>query len=139
MLRTDTTRQMGSINLSAFERMYPPAGREVDGRLVRDYIPNRDSIDSTYYSDEYSLLPGVRVANMDLFDKEYIPTRDKRTLDLSEQIAESDEINPLIVAVDHEGPYILEGGHRYDALKILGAKAFPALVVIVHSPRVAAG
>ena len=32
--------------------------------------------------------------------------------------------------MDRKGPYILEGGHRYSALKLLGAKSFPALVVV---------
>jgi hypothetical protein len=53
-----------------------------------------------------------------------------RTKALAEEIKQSGEVNPLIVMIDEEGPYILEGGHRYDALKILGAKSFPAIVVI---------
>lgn len=113
--------------------IYPPAGNVVDGRIVRTYIPNTASIRATFNVGEYEVLPGVRVVNMDLMDKDYIPTKDKRTLGLAEEIKESNEINPLIVAVDDEGPYILEGGHRYDALEILGAKSFPALVVIEGS------
>src|SRR5208282_3259246 len=31
---------------------------------------------------------------------------------------------------DHEGPFIMEGSHRYDALKILGAKEIPAVVAL---------
>lgn len=50
--------------------------------------------------------------------------------DLAEQIRQSGELNPLIVVVDKDGPYILEGGHRYDALGVLGKKSFPAKVVI---------
>ena len=49
---------------------------------------------------------------------------------LAEQIKESGEISPLIVVEDADGLYILEGSHRYDALYYLGAKSFPALLVI---------
>jgi hypothetical protein len=35
----------------------------------------------------------------------------------------------LIVAIDKQGPYILEGSTRIDALYNLGVKTFPALVV----------
>ena len=38
-------------------------------------------------------------------------------------------IYPLIVVWDEQGLYILEGGHRFDALNMLGIKYFPALVV----------
>lgn len=49
---------------------------------------------------------------------------------LAEQIKQSQRIDPLIVVIDSKGPYILEGSHRSPALKILGARSFPALVVI---------
>ena len=38
-----------------------------------------------------------------------------------------------------KGPYILEGGHRFDALKLLGKKSFPALVVIDTSEEKPSG
>ena len=55
-----------------------------------------------------------------------------RTEKLAEEIKNSNEINPLIVVYDGnpQGPYILEGGHRFDALRLLNAKSFPALVLI---------
>ena len=44
------------------------------------------------------------------------------------------EITPLIVVVGRDGiPYILEGSTRVEALAKLGAKSFPALVVIDQS------
>ncbi|HUS48953.1 MAG TPA: hypothetical protein VMZ91_02210, partial [Candidatus Paceibacterota bacterium] len=43
---------------------------------------------------------------------------------------ESNWISPLIVVIDSEGPYILEGGHRYVALRELGFQSFPAVIVI---------
>jgi len=38
--------------------------------------------------------------------------------------------SPLIVVIDSDGPYILEGATRIDAIYNLGIKTFPALVVI---------
>lgn len=108
------------------DAQFPRAGREVDGRLVREHVPNVASIGASL--DHYEILSGIREVSLALFDAP--AERTKRTLALAEQIRASGEINPLIVAVDEKGPYILEGGHRYDALKILDAKAFPALVVI---------
>lgn len=62
--------------------------------------------------------------------KFYSRSEQERTEYLAAQIQESREINPLIVVEDVKGPYILEGGHRFDALRLLRAKAFPALVVL---------
>jgi uncharacterized ParB-like nuclease family protein len=110
------------------ESAYPTAKGEVDGRIVRKKIPNQDSIAASLV--KYRVLPGVREVSMDSFDPEYEPVTDARTKKLAEEIKESGEVNPLIVVVDKDGPYILEGGHRYDALKIIGAKSIPAQVVI---------
>jgi ParB-like chromosome segregation protein Spo0J len=53
---------------------------------------------------------------------------------LAEEINDSREINPLIVVIEgkdlEEDMYILEGGHRFDALRLLGIKEFPAVVVL---------
>lgn len=111
----------------SWDEIYPHAGKYVDGRLVRSHVPNRDSIGASL-SGDYEVLPGIREVSMSLFDAP--PARTHRTRTLAEDIRQSGEINPLIVAVDEQGPYILEGGHRYDALRILDAEAFPALVVI---------
>lgn len=46
------------------------------------------------------------------------------------QINASGAIKPLIVVVDDEGPYILEGSHRVTALYEMGKIKFPAVVVI---------
>lgn len=60
----------------------------------------------------------------------YSASEERITKDLAEQILLSKEVDPLIVVEDAEGPYILEGAHRFDALRELGAKSFPALVVL---------
>ena len=107
------------------------AGETVDGRLVRRDIPNTSSIGASLGNEgDYQVVRGVREVPLSAFtlDESPIP-RDARTINLAREIQESGEINPLIVALDAKGPYILEGGHRYDALRFLGAKSFPALVV----------
>ena len=112
---------------------YKSAGASVDGKLVRGTIPNRSSIASSLGS--YEVLPGVREVPFSAFDQMgplsyYSVTEEKRTKDLAAKIRASREINPLIVVEDAEGPYVLEGAHRFDALRELGARAFPALVVL---------
>jgi hypothetical protein len=62
--------------------------------------------------------------------KSYSVENDKYIEQLTDKIRVSKQISPLIVVIDKEGPYILEGSHRIDALKRLDAKSFPALIVI---------
>ncbi len=108
-------------------------GTRVDGRVVRDDVPNYGSIDASL--NDYEVLDGIREVPMTAFDASYIesikPERlDERTRNLAAAIRESGEINPLIVAVDSKGAYIIEGGHRFDALIASGAKSIPAVVVV---------
>lgn len=108
-------------------------GDSVDGRTVRKDVPNMSSIGSSL--NNFSVLPGVREVPLSAFDKEYTdsiaPERlDARTRKLVDDIKASGEINPLIVAFDSKGAYILEGGHRFDALIASGAKSLPAVVVL---------
>lgn len=120
----------------ALHQKYTRAAARVDGRTVLDDVPNTGSIDSSL--DNYEVLPGIREVPFTAFDqldpgppRYYHSTSEaKRTKQLAAQIRESAEISPLIVVEDAEGPYILEGGHRFDALRELGAQAFPALVVL---------
>lgn len=126
----------GSEIVGTADRLFPRAGGEVDGRKVRAGTPNYSSIDATLGDVEYDVLDGVREIPMSTMDPDYAVERpDKRTRELAEAIRQSGEINPLIVVVDSKGPYILEGGHRYDALKLLGAKSFPAVVALESSGR----
>lgn len=107
----------------------------VSGLAIREKIPNQGSIESTL--DDYDILPGVREVPMSAFDRPnpktfgYYDAADiKRVHKLADDIKASGELNPLIVAIDDEGPYILEGGHRFAALSKLEKESFPALVVI---------
>jgi hypothetical protein len=110
------------------------AGSKVSGLVVRDEIPNEDSIDSTL--DDYEVLDGVKEVPLNLFTltgKSYSQSETKRIENLANQIKQSGEIAPLIVVQDNEGYYILEGGHRSEALYLLGKETMPALVVVDRS------
>lgn len=116
------------------EDSFPLAGKTVSGLLVRDDVPNTGSISATL-GDDYRVLDGIREVPMSAFGDtkythSYSVSETERTRRLAREIAHNREINPLIVVVDKTGPYILEGGHRLNALDLLDIPSFPALVVI---------
>lgn len=119
----DQTLKQGPVN-----EEFALAADTVDGRVVREHVPNMSSISASL--TDYKVLPGIREIPLSAFDQEYVPENSERVRNLVDQINESGEINPLIVVKDKDGLYILEGGHRYDALKLMGAKALPAKLVI---------
>lgn len=104
----------------------PMAGDVVDGLAVRSGVPNASSIAASL--DDYEAVPGIREVPFSLFSGPDAMT--PRTRKLAADIEESEEIAPLIVVFDGEGPYILEGAHRFDALQHIGKKSFPAKVVV---------
>lgn len=109
---------------------YPIISGTSDGRTIRQEIPNMESIDATL--DEYRILPGIRdvpLSEFYLTGKHYSYDGTQRIRELAKEIQQSGEINPLIVVIEKEGPYILEGATRAEALYLLGANSFPALVV----------
>lgn len=122
------------VSTHTLEQKFQKAGKEVDGRVVLDRVPNEGSISSSL--DEYTVLPGVREVHMSDMDPDYkvgsySKSENERVDILTRRIAESKEIAPLIIVIDKEKyPYVLEGGHRYDALRKLGARSFPAKIVI---------
>jgi len=83
---------------------------------------------------DYEVLNGIRELPMSDFGgpkSVFYGTSDfDKSRELAEEIKKSGEINPLIIAIDENGPYILEGAHRFVALHYLGKTKFPALVVI---------
>ena len=114
---------------------YRKVGVEVDGRNVinADDIPNMSSIEASMNNPIE--LSGIREIPMSDFapgitGKHYSVQGTNRIAELGESIKQSNDITPLIVAIDDEGPYILEGSTRVDALYNLGAKSFPAKVVV---------
>lgn len=116
-------------------KKYSRAGAFVDGLRVGDDIPNTDSIDATI-EGEYEVLPGIREFRVD--DMEAKTIRDlfyasddiKRAGKLAEAIKVNKYLHPLIIAIDDEGPYIIEGAHRFGAALLLGKRAVPALIVV---------
>ena len=110
---------------------YPIIDNSIDGLEILNYIPNLSSIESTLQN--YYILDGIRKVPMSDFNingKSYSVSENKRIKELANQIATNRQIAPLIVVIDKEGAYILEGVHRIDALFILGISYFPAIVVI---------
>ena len=111
----------------------PRAGDLVSGLRVGDHVPNTDSISAGYSSDyEYSELPGIREVPFAAFGKAgaYGNAKDNdRVTKLADAIKESGEIAPLIVEVSDQGWGVVEGSHRFDALKKLGVTSFPAVVI----------
>lgn len=114
------------------QEQYPLAGQVVDGLTVRRDVPNTSSISASLTL--YEVLKGIREVPMTIFGGPrsvfYAADDFKRSEILAQRIAESEEINPLIIVIDKEGPYILEGAHRYVALYYLKKTSFPALVVL---------
>ena len=108
------------------------AGSTVSGLRVTDDIPNTDSISASF--DDYEVLKGVREVSMKYFGGPRTVFYAKRDFDQARSLKEKIQVNgwidPLIVAVDEEGPYILEGAHRYVALYYLDVKTLPALIVL---------
>jgi hypothetical protein len=129
----ETARAMKAAP-SALDQQFPKAGPMTDGRLVGKSVPNQDSIEASLTN--YETLPGIRQVDMASMDpnyqvKPYSVSEQKRLDTLVETMKSSNRIDPLIVVIDKEAhPYILEGGHRYDALRVMGAKSFPAKIVI---------
>jgi hypothetical protein len=121
------------ITSNEYDTIFSLAGEIVDGRKVRQNIPNYSSIDSSL--ENYTVANGIKEIPMDVFADNALPisfyslSEEKRTKNLAKEIHRSQEISPLIVVYDSKGLYILEGGHRFDALKILQAQSIPALLV----------
>ncbi len=112
---------------------YKLAKEYVNHLLVGNEVPNTNSIAASLV--DYVTLSGIREVPLSAFTqmgplKYHSISEEHRTKALAEEIDQSGMINPLIVVEDIEGPYILEGAHRFDALRELGVKVFPALVVL---------
>jgi hypothetical protein len=114
------------------EAKYQKASDIVDGRKVRSEIPNMDSIEASL--EKPNILPGIYEIPLSEFGgltgKHYSSSGTKRISELADEISINKEINPLIVVLDKEGPYILEGATRAEALYKLGAKSLPAKIVL---------
>lgn len=121
-------------------QQFPHAGERVGGLVVRPDVPDLPSIGATFEPGTYRVLPGVREVPMAAFrdiSPPYAARDAARARELAQQIDASREINPLIIAVDAEGPYILEGSRRIHALQQMGVESFPAVVVLESTAKTA--
>jgi hypothetical protein len=112
---------------------YPIAGEMVSGLRVLPTVPNTASIAATLYV--YEVLPGIRELPLSAFvsapaDLFHAADDLRWTRELAEQLRRSQQIEPLIVVVEPDGPYVLEGAHRMGALHLLEVPTLPALVVL---------
>lgn len=119
-----------------YDTKYPMTGNVVSELFVRDDVPNEASIDG--YFEDYEILKGVREFPMsdlgsgqprDVF---YAADDIRRSRRLAEDIQQSKEISPLIIGIEPEGAFIIEGVHRFVALTLLGVQSFPAIIVISY-------
>ncbi len=114
-----------------FNQMYPLAGHIVDGREVLPNIDNTSSISASL--TDYHILKGIRDFPIHGFGgkNSFHSADDVRKVDrLMQQIKNSNQISPIIIVEEKNGPYILEGAHRMAALVELKAKSIPALIVL---------
>ena len=120
--------------VDGWDSLYPRASSSVSGLSVNPSVPNMSSISSSLV--EYVVLPGIRSVPVSAIPahspRELFYAQDDlaRVKKLASEISSSKSIKPLIVVVDQQGPYILEGAHRLGALHSLGISHFPAVVVI---------
>ncbi len=115
------------------ELSYPPAGDVVGSLRVRPGpVPNAQSAEGYFPSSR--TLPGIRevsLADWGPHQPSYSATENARYRSLAQEIQTSGEVSPLLVGVDvHGEPFIIEGEHRLEALRLLKAKSFPARVVM---------
>jgi len=119
------------IDIDLISAKYPKANG-ISGELsVRNDVPNTSSISASL--TDYYEVPGIRnipLSEFHLTGKSYSIEEDNRIKSLENQIKFSKQINPIIAVLDNEGLYILEGGHRADALYNLGSKVIPAMLIV---------
>ena len=122
-----------SATANKWASRFPLATAAVSGLRVLTDVPNEASIGASLHA--WEKLPGIRAVPMVMLDATFVANFSaaddyKRVQRLAAEIARSKAIKPLIIVVDADGPYVLEGGHRLVALGLLGVTAVPALVVI---------
>jgi hypothetical protein len=117
--------------LEQTDKRYPVIGGRSDGREILDRVPNTESISASLVNyEELQHIRDVPISDFTLSGKSYSVSENERIRKLAEAIKLSNKISPLIIVVDQDGPYILEGGHRAESLFLIGAKSFPAVVVV---------
>lgn len=123
------------------DKRYPKVlHNRIDDLDVGKKISNTESISASLF--HYLVLRGIReikLSDIQVTDPlELFRSKNdrERVSALAHAILESNRIDPLIVVIDAEGPYVLEGMHRLGALHLLEKKKLPALVVVETSTNV---
>jgi hypothetical protein len=109
---------------------YPKAGNNIEGFTVGQKVSNTASISATF--DDYVTLKDIReVPTSEFALVDYKSTSDiERVGTLIGLISDNERIDPLIVVMDKEGLWVLEGMHRLAAIQHMKIKNFPALIVL---------
>jgi hypothetical protein len=136
--KAKTFKEWLHTNHAELGRRYPKirgSSDLVDGRRVSGNVDNTSSIGASLTN--WVAMSGIRripASDFEDWNSGYFPDcradEQQKVKELVAQIQKSNRISPLIVVIDAKGPYVLEGVHRYDALKILKANWVPALIVI---------
>ena len=110
-----------------------PLIKDFHGYRLTNIGSSYNSISSTF--SNYEILKGIREVPFSSFSNPknifYASNDIKSSKELAYSIKYTKSIEPLIIVFDNEeGPYILEGAHRFYALSELGFSTFPALIVI---------
>ena len=120
-----------AIVSQTWDRKYPVVNK-IGELEVTDNVPNTASIAASLH--DYKILKGIRAVPLSEFGDSkhafYAADDWKRSESLALEIQKNKYIDPLIVVIDDEGPYILEGAHRWVALANLKVKVLLALIVI---------
>jgi hypothetical protein len=119
------------ISKKSLEDRYPLVSGNEDGFDIGTRVPNTGSISASF--SDYETLSGIRkipLSEFFLIGKSYSVDGTNKIEQLAREIHHNKFIAPLIVVIDDEGFYILEGIHRAEALFKLGVKFLPAIVVV---------
>lgn len=113
-----------------YDTRFPKARDKVAGFDVGSHVPNTDSIAASL--TDYKILPGIREIPLSEFDESRPYSKEgwAKVRRLMSEIGSNKRIDPLIVVVDIEGAYVLEGGHRLAALQLMKIPTLPAMIVV---------
>lgn len=126
----------GGLRSKSLRVEYPATDPAVENSPVLYHAPGADLISAS--NGEYKVLSGIRRVRFSDFpgigpkDSPVFQSRNEReqTELLAMTIHYAGSINPLVVAIDKEGPSVLDGGRRFNALRLLQVESFPAVILI---------
>ena len=120
-----------ALTLDSITRKYPVV-KNIGEIEVTKNVPNTASIAASL--NDYEVVKGIREVPISEFgdaNRAFYAANDwERSEKLALAIRKNKYIDPLIVVIDDEGLYILEGAHRWVALAKLKVKSIPAVIVI---------